>query len=127
MKLLLDTHALMWWDSDPARLTAAALAAIRDPANEVWLSVVSVWEALIKSQLGKPALRVPLPDIVAQQQANGLRILTVTLTHVLAVENLPPIHRDPFDRLLTAQAVAENAEFVTADRVFSQYPVRVLW
>ena len=127
MKLLLDTHTFIWWDSDPARLSSVALAALRDPANRVWLSVVSVWEILIKAQLGKLSVRLPLPDIVAQQQANGLQVLPVTLPHSLALDGLPPIHKDPFDRLLIAQAVVEGAELVSADRVFSQYPVRLLW
>jgi PIN domain nuclease of toxin-antitoxin system len=93
----------------------------------VWLSVVSVWEILIKAQLGKLSVRLPLPDIVAQQQANGLQVLPMTLPHSLALEGLPPIHKDPFDRLLIAQAVVEGAELVSADRVFVQYPVRLLW
>jgi PIN domain nuclease of toxin-antitoxin system len=127
MKLLLDTHAFIWWDSDPAQLSARALAALRDPANEVWLSVASVWEMVIKAQLGKLTLRVPLAEVVRQQQANGLRVLPVTLAHALAVEGLPPIHKDPFDRVLIAQANVEGAELVSADHVVRQYPVSVLW
>jgi len=127
MKLLLDTHAFIWWDSDPTQLSAPALAALRDPGNEVWLSVASVWETVIKAQLGKLALRLPLADIVAQQQANGLQVLPVALAHALAVEGLPTIHKDPFDRLLIAQANVEGAELVSADPVVRQYPVRVLW
>lgn len=127
MKLLLDTHTFIWWDSDPARLSAGSLAAIRDPANTVWLSVVSVWEILIKAQLGKLSVRLPLAEIVAQQRANGLQILPVMLSHSLALEELPPLHKDPFDRLLIAQAVAEGAELVSADHVFVRYPVRLLW
>jgi PIN domain nuclease of toxin-antitoxin system len=127
MKLLLDTHAFIWWDSDPAQLSAPALAALRDPANEVWLSVVSVWEMVIKAQLGKLTLRVPLADIVSQQQANGLQVLSVTLAHTLAVEALPAIHKDPFDRLLISQANAEGAELVSSDPLVRQYPVRILW
>lgn len=127
MKLLLDTHAFIWWDSDPAQLSAPALAALRDPANEVWLSVAGVWEMVIKAQLGKLSLRLPLADIVTQQQANGLQILPVTLAHVLAVEGLPPVHKDPFDRVLIAQANVEGAELVSTDQTVRQYPVRVLW
>jgi PIN domain nuclease of toxin-antitoxin system len=117
----------MWWDSDPAQLSAPALTALRDPANEVWLSVVSVWEMVIKAQLGELTLRLPLADIVRQQQANGLHILGVSLVHVLAVEGLPSIHKDPFDRLLIAQANGEAAELISADQLVTQYPVRVLW
>lgn len=127
MKLLLDTHAFIWWDSDPSQLSARGLAALRDPGNEVWLSVASVWEMVIKAQLGKLALRLPLADIVAQQQANGLQVLPVALAHALAVEGLPTIHKDPFDRLLIVQANVEGAELVSADPVVRQYPVRVLW
>jgi PIN domain nuclease of toxin-antitoxin system len=127
MKLLLDTHVFIWWDSDPARLSAPALAALRDPANEVWLSVASVWEMVIKAQLGKLTLRLPLADIVRRQQGNGLQVLPVTLAHALAVEGLPALHKDPFDRMLIAQANVEGAELVSADQVVRQYPVRVLW
>jgi PIN domain nuclease of toxin-antitoxin system len=127
MKLLLDTHAFIWWDSDPAQLSAPALAALRDPANEVWLSVASVWEMVIKAQLGKLTLRLPLADIVRQQQANGLQILPMTLAHILAVEGLPAFHKDPFDRALIAQTNIEGAELVSADRVVRQYSVRILW
>jgi PIN domain nuclease of toxin-antitoxin system len=127
MKLLLDSHAFIWWDSDPGQLSAPALAALRDPANSVWFSVVSVWEIVIKAQLGKLALRLPLADITAQQQANGLQVLPVTLPHTLAVEGLPPVHKDPFDRLLAAQAIEEGAELVSADAIFRHYPVRLLW
>ena len=127
MKLLLDTHAFIWWDGDPAKLSAAALAALRDPMNEVWLSVVSVWEMVIKAQLGKLTLRLPLVDIVNQQLANGLRLLPITLAHVLAVERLPLIHKDPFDRALIGQANVEGGELVSGDHAVRQYSVRVLW
>lgn len=127
MKLLLDTHAFIWWDSDPAQLSATALEAIRDPANEVALSVASAWEMVIKAQLGKLTLRLSLADIVMQQQANGLQVLEVTLAHTLAVGGLPLIHQDPFDRMLIAQANVEGAELVSADQVIRQYSVRVLW
>ncbi len=93
MRLLLDTHAFIWWDSDPAQLSASALAALSDPANEVWLSVASVWEMVIKAQLGKLTLRLPLTDVVSQQESNGLRVLPVTLARVLAVGGLAAVQR----------------------------------
>jgi PIN domain nuclease of toxin-antitoxin system len=127
VKLLLDTHAFIWWDSEPSKLSSAALAALRDPTNEVWCSVVSVWEILIKEQMGKLSLHLPLADIVAQQRTNGVRILPVTLEHVLGVNALPRAHKDPFDRLLAAQANQEGATLVSADGVFARYPVMVLW
>ena len=88
---------------------------------------MSVWEILIKAQIGRLQLRIPLPEIVAEQLANGLQILPVTLAHTLALEGLPLAHKDPFDRLLIAQAVAEEMELVSADHIFSHYPVTVRW
>lgn len=127
MIFLLDTHTFLWWDAEPAKLSGRAYAAIRDPASTVLLSVVSVREMQIKTQLGKLSLRLTLPQVIAEQQANGIQVLPATLAHVLAVEALPSIHKDPFDRLLTAQSIVEAAEFVTADPIFAQYPVRVFW
>ncbi len=86
-----------------------------------------MWEMVIKTQLGKLALRLPLADIIKQQQTNGLLLLPVTLEHVLGIEGLPSIHKDPFDRVLIAQANIEGAELVSADQIVRQYPVRVLW
>lgn len=127
MKLLLDTHVFIWWDSDAQRISPAALAAIHDPANTVLISPVSVWEMAIKLQLGKLKLTLPLYDIVAQQRKNGIEELPVSVSHALAVDQLPTVHKDPFDRLLIAQAKSEGIGIVSADHVFSQYPVRVLW
>jgi PIN domain nuclease of toxin-antitoxin system len=127
MKGLLDTQAFIWWDSQPQRLSASAMAFLRDPNNEVLVSVVSVWEILIKKQLGKLQLHLPLQQIVTQQKANGIQVLAVNLEHVLAVEALPNIHKDPFDRLLASQAAVEGTVLLTADAVFRQYPVNVVW
>jgi PIN domain nuclease of toxin-antitoxin system len=127
VKGLLDTHTFIWWDSDPAKLSAPARAFLQDPANVVLLSVVSIWEMLIKLQLGKLTLAAPLANILAQQQANGIQILPATLDHALALEGLPAPHKDPFDRLLVAQARAEGAVLISADALLTKYPVTVLW
>jgi len=127
MKGLVDTHTFIWWDSDPSKLSPAALSFLRDPTSIVLLSVVSIWEMLIKLQLGKLTLRLPIRTILAQQQANGVQVLPALLDHVLAVESLPTPHKDPFDRLLVAQANVEGAELVSADPIFAHYPVKVLW
>lgn len=127
MKLLLDTHTFIWWDSDPSKLSAPAMTAINDPNNALLVSVVTPWEMVIKQQLGKITLSLPVADIVAQQQSNGIEILNIELDHVLEVESLPLAHKDPFDRLLLAQSKVEGATIVTVDPVFSQYPVKVLW
>ena len=98
MKLLLDTHVFIWWDSEPARLSPCALALCQDPQNTLPLSVVSLWEMQIKLQLGKLKLALSLKEIVdGQRRTNNVEILPVTLEHVLGLENLPPYHEDPFD------------------------------
>jgi PIN domain nuclease of toxin-antitoxin system len=128
VKLLLDTHAFIWWDSTPTKLSAAALALCSDPANQLVLSVASLWEIQIKRQLGKMDLRLPLAEIVThQQETNGVAILEIVQAHVLALEGLPSHHRDPFDRLLVAQAVVEGATLVSADPVLKSYPVELRW
>ena len=86
MKLLLDTHTFIWWDSQPSKLPAVVVNAIQDPATTVLLSVASVWEIVIKQQLGKLLLHAPLEDILSQQKANGLQILELSLDHVLTVQ-----------------------------------------
>jgi PIN domain nuclease of toxin-antitoxin system len=124
---LMDTHTFLWWDGEPSRLSPQALKTLQDPSCTVLLSVVSIWEILIKSQLGKLSLRLPLSDIVSQQVANGVKILPVTLEHSLGLESLPAVHKDPFDRLLIAQARVEGATLLSADHIFAQYPVHFLW
>lgn len=128
MKLLLDTHTFIWWDSDPAKLSATALALCSDASNQLVLSVASLWEMQIKRQLGKLDLRLPLAEIVThQQETNGVAILTIVQAHVLALEELPSHHRDPFDRLLVAQALVEGATLCSADPVLRSYPIEVGW
>ena len=127
MKLLLDTHIFIWWADQPEKLSPAALSALEDDANELLLSVVSVWEMQIKIQLGKLNLSLPLKDLLKnQEETNQLTVLPVTLTHVLALDALPFHHKDPFDRLLIAQSVEEELTIVTADTQFSAYSVKLL-
>jgi PIN domain nuclease of toxin-antitoxin system len=96
MKVLLDTHAFIWWDSTPARLSTRALSVCENRDNTILVSVASVWEMQIKTQLGKLKLSLPLTDILEnQRQANGVEILPITLPHVLAVDQLPLHHKDP--------------------------------
>lgn len=128
MKLLLDTHTFIWWSSEPEKLSSDVLAYLDDEDNELILSVVSVWEIQIKSQLGKLKLNVPLEELVeSQRQANGVQVLPVQLDHVLALNALPALHKDPFDRLLIAQGQIEDANIVSRDKIFGGYPVKVLW
>jgi len=128
MNLLLDTQAFLWLDGDQARLSAAARSACADTANTLWLSAASAWEMQIKIGLGKLRLQRSLAETIASQQAaNALQILPIQLAHTLALNDLPAHHKDPFDRLLIAQARHEDWEMVTADPEFKAYPVRVIW
>ena len=126
-KLLLDTHIFIWWADQPEKLSPAALSALEDEANELLLSVASVWEMQIKIQLGKLKLSLPLKELVKnQQEIKNLTVSPVALTHVLALDALPFNHKDPFDRLLIAQSIAEGLTIVTADSQFSTYSVKLL-
>src|SRR6266850_2076874 len=127
MKLLLDTHVFIWWADHPEKLSSAALSALKDEANELLLSVASVWEMQIKIQLGKLKLSLPLQELIRnQQETNELAVLPVALTHVLALDALPFHHKDAFDRLLIAQSVEEDLTLVTADSQFSAYSINLL-
>jgi len=128
MKLLLDTHAFIWWDSEPERLSLTVLALCQNQENTLLLSVASVWEMQIKLQLGKLKLTLPLPILIeSQKTTNNIQVLSVELEHVLALENLPSHHKDPFDRLLIAQANVEDFVVVSNDPIFKKYPVKVVW
>jgi len=128
MRLLLDTHAFLWLDSEPQKLSSAAAGAIKDPANQLVLSVASVWEMEIKRQIGKLRLAGPLAALVeSQRTTNRIELLPVELGHVLALGALPVPHKDPFDRLIAAQAAQEGLTLVTSDPIFRQYPVNLLW
>jgi len=128
MKLLLDSHAFIWWDSEPDKLSPTALAACRDRANTLFLSIASVWEIQIKIQLGKLKFKIPFPEVINDhRKANNIEMLSITLPHIFALQNLPMHHKDPFDRLLIAQATVENFTMISNDPTFTQYPVKLLW
>ena len=128
MNLLLDTHAFIWWSIDPDKLSPGARAACEDAANQLMLSVASVWEMQIKAQLGKLRLPAPLAALVDHQASrNGLGLLAIELPHIYALQDLPQHHRDPFDRLIVAQATVAGLTIVTADRAFASYAAPVLW
>jgi PIN domain nuclease of toxin-antitoxin system len=124
LKLLLDTRAAIWWLSDDQRLGPAAAAQLSDDSNQVLLSAVVVWEAAIKRSLGK--LDIP-GDLAATLLAAGALPLPIELDHAAAVATLPHHHRDPFDRLLIAQAAIEGATLVSAHEAMRAYDVPVLW
>jgi PIN domain nuclease of toxin-antitoxin system len=128
MKLLLDTHALLWWLVDDPCLSANARAAIRDPDNRVLVSSASAWEVATKHRLGKlpeaGEVAERLPTLVQQARFTPLPI---TLAHAHRAGAIKNSHRDPFDRMLAAQAELEDLPLVTLDSAFTQFPIRVLW
>ena len=124
MKLLLDTHALIWSMDDESRLGATAHSLISDPANEVFVSTASLWEIVIKTSIGK--LKGDLRSIDAAIDSQGFSRLDITLPHLQALALMPMYHRDPFDRMLIAQAQAEGLTLMTDDRHAPLYPVTIL-
>lgn len=128
MRLLLDTHAFLWWVSDAPKLSRAAREAIQDPEAECLVSLASCWEIAIKQSLGKLKLPAPLEQFVPTQMANnGFQQMDIEFRHLARVADLPFYHRDPFDRLLAAQATVEDLPLVSGDPVFDDYGVKRLW
>lgn len=128
MRVLLDTHAFLWWVSDSQKLSADARKIIANEHNAPVFSVVSAWEIAIKAGVGK----LELPDtpekfIIEQLSRNVLEILPIQLRHALSVYSLPDHHRDPFDRLLVAQAIREDLVILTSDPLLAKYPVQTVW
>jgi PIN domain nuclease of toxin-antitoxin system len=124
MRLLLDTHAWLWWLGDDRRLGRRARQALANPRSEVYVSAVSAYEIAIKMALGK--LRVKKADLETEIAANGFLELPIRTRHALAAGRLAPLHEDPFDRMLVAQAQVEDLAVVSADPVFAGYGVSVL-
>jgi PIN domain nuclease of toxin-antitoxin system len=128
MNLLLDTNAFLWLDADPGKLSPVAKKACADLNNQLWLSVASVWEMQIKRTLGKLRLQHSVREtVLAQQNTNGIQVLPVELAHTFELESLPLQHKDPFDRLLIAQAKFRGWAIVSHDSEVSQYGVNVIW
>jgi PIN domain nuclease of toxin-antitoxin system len=121
VRLLLDTHALLWWLSDDAALGPQARALIADPANDVLVSIASLWEIVVKVRVGK--LDANIAAICAGVAAEGFVMLNILPAHLAALAALPAHHRDPFDHLLLAQAQVEALALVSADRQIRLYPV----
>ncbi|MCP4040601.1 MAG: type II toxin-antitoxin system VapC family toxin [Gammaproteobacteria bacterium] len=126
-RYLIDTHYWLWWNAAPERLSETAREVIGNGDNEILFSVVSAWEVTIKHALGKLRLPLePLKYIPSRLQSNRMGTLPIHLEHTLRVGLLPPHHRDPFDRMLIAQARAEQLTMITADEQIRQYEVPVL-
>jgi len=127
LKVLLDTHVFLWAISDPGRLSARAVETIQDSANEVLVSIASAWEIAIKVGIGKFVMPVPLtPYLQRQLVKHRIGVLPIQLSHLATLEKLPLHHRDPFDRLLVAQCLEENATLITVDSQLQLYPVNII-
>ena len=128
MKLLLDTHTFIWWDDAPERLSLAALNACEDASHSLHLSLASVWEMQIKEQLGKVVLPLPLAELLHKHEVeNRLFIEPIIREDIFALSFLPLHHRDPFDRLIIAQARRGGFQLVSCDPEIAKYDADVLW
>jgi PIN domain nuclease of toxin-antitoxin system len=128
MNLLLDTHAYLWFIGGSEKLAAQVRRAIESPSNRVFVSSISLWEITIKFGLGKLSLLAGLEPVLNEHiRNNGFDILNIESPHLLELSNLPMHHRDPFDRLLVAQCIAERMTLCSADSVFGAYDVELMW
>jgi len=126
MRVLIDTHVLLWGIQDEARVSRRVRALL--PAADVWISVASLWEIITKVQIGKLVLPAPVGDYLAQKlKMNGVSVLALNFDHVRRLEEVPLHHRDPFDRILIAQSLEEKLPLVTADPHFEKYPIQLIW
>ena len=124
MRLLIDSHALLWWFEASAALTATARAAMGAPANEVLISTAALWELTIKEASGKLALPADLETMVAGE---GFSVLPINFDHLRRFGALPRLRGDPFDRMMIAQALDEGIPIATCDRAFASYGVQIVW
>lgn len=128
MNVLLDTHVLIWWSISPGNLSETVYQLLDDQSNSLFFSLASIWEMQIKLQIGKLTLNLPLPELIENQcQTNGLQLLSIETSHIYALNNLPSHHKDPFDRILIAQAIVETIPIVSIDGIFDNYPIQRLW
>ena len=128
MRVLLDTHAFLWWSADHPKLSTKARTTIMRPDAQILFSSISSWELVIKRLLGRFVPSGDINDLVRSQIAlNRFEVLPLTLEHALRVAALPDHHKDPFDRALIAQAQVENIPILSADRAIARYPVEVIW
>lgn len=126
-RYLLDTHVWLWWLADDPSLSRPARAVIGDGTHTILVSAASTWECMIKARLGKLRLPDEIESLVEHAEAeDGFSLLPVRHGHALRLHSLPPIHRDPFDRMLVAQAIEEQATLISADTALRTYPVPLL-
>lgn len=122
MKLLLDTHLLLWSAAEPSRLSAEARALIEEPQNDLFFSAANLWEIVIKNSLDREDFQIEPRQLRRGLLDNDYNELVITSEHTVSIDSLPPIHKDPFDRILVAQATVEGFVLLTADSLVAQYP-----
>jgi len=127
MKVLLDTHAFLWFITGDTRLSKKVRRLMEDGETELFLSAASVWEMAIKTSLGKLSVSMPFSEFIQQKTLQGFLIMPVEWHHAVAVAGMPFHHNDPFDRLLVAQALTEQLPVITADPAFKKYGVKIIW
>lgn len=128
MKVLLDTHAFLWWITDSEELSERARTLFEDAENELFLSAASAWEIAIKARLGRIEFTDPPAHVIPEQMAiNAIQSLPVQMSHALQTFHLPERHRDPFDRMLVAQSQVEALPILTKDPLIAQYAVETIW
>ena len=129
MKFLLDTHVFLWWINADKRISDKIISIISDVNNDIFLSSASCWEVVIKSKIGKLSIsEASVPDFINRQIIDNQIIpLAIDSGHALNVYNLPDYHRDPFDKIIISQAIIEELPIITADNLFSKYPVKIIW
>ena len=128
MRVLLDTSVFLWMDAVEDKLSAGAYNVLKDEATILYLSYISIWEIQIKHQIGKLTLRLPLEELIQEQRAeNNILLQPLMESHIYGLSQLPHHHRDPFDRLLISQAIAENLTLITRDKQILKYDVKTIW
>jgi PIN domain nuclease of toxin-antitoxin system len=123
MKILLDTHILLWFLTGDEKLLTKERQVIEDTVNTVWVSIASLWEIAIKHDLGKLHLKYGVIGLLNQVEKNGIKILPIEPAHILKLSGLQQIHRDPFDRIIIAQSLQEDLVIISHDEFIAQYPV----
>ncbi|MDD5268522.1 MAG: type II toxin-antitoxin system VapC family toxin [Methylococcales bacterium] len=128
MKLLFVTHAFLWLNDESERLTQTVKDLCCSGEHEFYLSMASPWEMQIKHQLGKLSLTMPIAELVIKNtQENNIKLLPIDLSHINYLEQLPSHHKDPFDRIIIAQAIIEGMTIISIDHAFVDYPVQIVW
>ncbi|MBW8049246.1 MAG: type II toxin-antitoxin system VapC family toxin [Cytophagales bacterium] len=127
MRLLLDTHAFIWFVEDDKKLSGKAKEEIENPDNIIILSIASLWEMSIKISIGRLKLKKPYKEVISYVNEKGIEILSINFEHTLEVSKLEFHHKDPFDRLIISQAKMENMTIVSKDKLFDDYDIKRLW